>query len=51
MKVFGLIGFPLSHSFSREYFAENFEKENILDASYENFEIKTMDDLPALLES
>ena len=51
MKVFGLVGFPLSHSFSREYFAEKFDKENIQDASYENFEIKTIDDLPALLES
>jgi len=51
MKVLGLIGCPLTHSFSQRYFAEKFKKESILDVVYENFEIKNINDLPALLES
>lgn len=51
MKVFGLIGFPLSHSFSQKYFSEKFKKEQILNVVYQNFEIKHIDDLPALLDS
>ena len=31
MKKFGLIGYPLSHSFSQKYFSEKFKKEGILD--------------------
>ncbi len=51
MKIFGLIGFPLSHSFSQKYFSEKFQKEKIHDVVYQNFEIKHIDDLPALLDS
>ena len=29
MKIYGLIGNPLSHSFSQKYFTEKFRKENI----------------------
>ncbi|GHV66438.1 shikimate 5-dehydrogenase [Bacteroidia bacterium] len=39
MKLYGLIGFPLGHSFSKRYFTEKFEKEGI-DAQYLNFEIE-----------
>ena len=38
MDKFGLIGFPLGHSFSKNYFNEKFENEGI-DARYINFEI------------
>lgn len=38
MIKFGLIGYPLGHSFSRKYFGEKFAKEGI-DAEYINFEI------------
>jgi shikimate dehydrogenase len=51
MKVLGLIGYPLSHSFSKKYFAEKFRSAGIQDFIYENFEIKDINDLPALLES
>lgn len=51
MKTFGLIGFPLSHSFSKKYFSEKFKKEGINDVVYQNFEIKHIDDLPSLLDS
>jgi shikimate dehydrogenase len=37
MKCYGLIGFPLSHSFSVKYFAEKFIREGIEDCVYENF--------------
>ncbi len=37
MQLYGLLGFPLGHSFSAKYFAEKFEREGI-DAEYHNFE-------------
>ncbi len=40
MNLYGLIGFPLTHSFSKKYFTEKFEKENIEDSRYDFFEIK-----------
>ncbi len=43
MRQFGLIGFPLSHSFSKGYFANRFLTENILDAHYENYPIESID--------
>ena len=50
MDKYGLIGYPLGHSFSIGYFNERFENENI-DAEYINFEIPTIDDLPEVLAS
>ncbi len=43
-RVYGLIGFPLTHSFSMNYFNNMFESENI-DAEYVNFEIPEIGDL------
>ncbi len=40
MNLYGLIGFPLTHSFSKKYFTEKFQKENIADSKYELFEIR-----------
>jgi shikimate dehydrogenase len=50
MRSYGLIGKPLTHSFSKRYFSEKFERESILDASYELFEIDSVDQLPLLLQ-
>ena len=36
--LYGLLGYPLGHSFSKNYFNNKFEAENI-DAEYINFEI------------
>ena len=47
MKTFGLIGFPLTHSFSQRYFSQKFTDENI-SARYLNFPISTIDDFPEL---
>ncbi|HEV8284240.1 MAG TPA: shikimate dehydrogenase [Chitinophagaceae bacterium] len=49
MRLFGLIGYPLTHSFSKSYFAEKFKKEGIEDCKYENFPIASIDDLPRIL--
>jgi shikimate dehydrogenase len=45
MRRFGLIGYPLSHSFSKKYFTEKFEQEEVLNA-YDLFPLKTIDELP-----
>jgi shikimate dehydrogenase len=49
MRRFGLIGFPLGHSFSREYFAEKFAGEGISDAIYENFPLEDIELFPQLI--
>lgn len=44
-----MIGYPLSHSFSKKYFTEKFEKEGIDDARYECYPIESITRLPQLL--
>ncbi|MDE7167139.1 MAG: shikimate dehydrogenase [Bacteroidaceae bacterium] len=44
MDKYGLIGFPLGHSFSRRFFTEKFAREGI-DAVYENYEIAEAEQL------
>ena len=50
MDKYGLIGYPLQHSFSISYFNEKFQNEYI-NAKYINFEIPTIDALPEILAS
>lgn len=50
MKKYGLIGYPLTHSFSKRYFTEKFESENI-DSAYENFEIENIGKLPEIIRN
>lgn len=40
MRTFGLIGYPLSHSFSKKFFTEKFEREGIKNCRYELFPIE-----------
>ena len=42
MKIYGLIGFPLEHSFSGKYFAEKFRKEAIRDCEYRLFPLQNI---------
>jgi shikimate dehydrogenase len=49
MERYGLIGYTLEHSFSRDYFMKKFRKEG-LDAIYDNFPLKTVDEFPELVE-
>lgn len=51
MRKFGLIGYPLTHSFSKKYFTEKFEKEHLADCVYEMFEIPNINLLPELFAS
>jgi shikimate dehydrogenase len=51
MNLYGLIGFPLSHSFSKKYFTEKFAKEGIPDSAYELFELPDIREFPNLLAS
>ena len=48
MQKYGLVGYPLSHSFSRRFFTDFFEK-NVLEATYLNFELSNLSQLPATL--
>lgn len=49
MRKFGLIGYPLGHSFSKGYFTDKFNRENLSDCSYENYPIESIDRLPDLI--
>ena len=51
MKLYGLIGYPLGHSFSKFFFSEKFNCENITDCSYELFPISAITELPSILIS
>ena len=49
MELFGLIGYPLKHSFSRAYFNDKFKDEKI-DAEYVNFEIPSIKELKSIIK-
>lgn len=50
MDKYGLIGYPLGHSFSIGYFNEKFQNEGT-DATYENFEIASIDEFPEVIDT
>lgn len=49
MKQFGLIGFRLTHSFSKRFFTDKFEREQI-DAQYDLYELPSISDFSGLME-
>lgn len=49
MRKFGLIGYPLSHSFSKKYFEDKFIREQIEDCSYELYPLASIDEFPGLI--
>jgi shikimate dehydrogenase len=51
MRKFGLIGYPLGHSFSKKYFTEKFITEHISDCSYENYPLKNLNEFLELVVS
>ena len=51
MRKFGLIGYPLGHSFSKKYFSEKFIRENISDCQYENYPLTSIDLLEELISN
>jgi shikimate dehydrogenase len=48
MPLYGLVGYPLSHSFSKKYFSEKFAREGLADCHYELFELPDPAHFPAL---
>ncbi|MEI7501129.1 MAG: shikimate dehydrogenase [Bacteroidota bacterium] len=50
-ELFGLIGFPLAHSLSAEYFNEKFRNEGHYEKEYQLFPLSNIDDFPALLRN
>lgn len=50
MDTYGLLGYPLGHSFSKSFFNEKFSNENI-DAEYINFEIPRIEDIMEIIAS
>jgi len=51
MKIYGLIGYPLTHSFSKRYFTEKFANENIAHHLYELFSLQDIAGLTDLLKT
>lgn len=51
MRQFGLIGYPLGHSFSKDYFTQKFEKEHIIGAQYGLFPLQQIQDFPYLVKA
>jgi len=51
MKVFGLIGHPLTHSFSQKYFKEKFEDLGIADCRYELYDLDNIEEFDTLKSS
>lgn len=47
---YGLIGYPLSHSFSKQYFSRKFAQEAIADVAYELFPLTHIEEFPDLLK-
>ena len=47
MRLFGLVGYPLTHSFSQSYFTQKFSSMGMGDVfAYENFSIPDIEELP-----
>jgi len=51
MRLFGLIGNPLGHSFSEKYFTRKFEELQIHNCQYKLFPLSAITELPALLDA
>src|SRR5205085_3051728 len=49
MQVYGLIGYPLEHSFSQQYFNAKFEKERDADRVFKLFPLRAITEFPALI--
>ena len=47
--LLGLVGKNISYSFSRGYFAEKFEKEQLTDFKYVNFDIQSIQEFPKII--
>lgn len=51
MRKYGLIGYPLKHSFSPGYFAKKFQKEEIVDTTYDLYPLENITEVQKLLDA
>lgn len=51
MKMYGLIGYPLGHSFSKQYFTDKFDREGLKDCIFEAFPIPSINEFSGLVKS
>jgi len=50
MNLYGLIGYPLGHSFSKKYFTEKFEKGNFQECRFNLYPLENISGFPSLLQ-
>lgn len=50
-KQFGLVGKNIDYSFSKKYFTEKFEKENLINHSYQNFDIHSVFEITQIVKN
>ena len=50
-KRFGLLGRNISYSFSKGYFTEKFNTENLIECSYENFDIQDINNFAEIIKA
>ena len=48
---YGLLGRDISYSFSQKYFSEKFEALNLLDHRYDNFDLQSIEEFPAVIQN
>ncbi len=51
MRTFGLIGHPLSHSFSKQYFNNKFKEDGLVDVSFELFDIENISAINSIISN
>ena len=51
MRHYGLLGYPLGHSFSKDYFSDKIREEGVCDVSFDNFEFSTIDGIRDRLDA
>lgn len=51
MKRLGLIGYPLGHSFSKQYYLNKFEREGITGVAYDLYPLAHIAEFPALFQT
>jgi len=51
MRKYGLIGYPLGHSFSKKFFIDKFLAEHITDCYYENYPLENLDNFIEFVKS
>ena len=49
--MYGLIGYPLSHSFSKDFFTRKFADENLQAVEYRNFPLENIDEFRSLIDT